>query len=1028
MLGCAWLLCLACSREPGTGAPPVPTPPASDAADEATVLDATAGTEVERALTAGEVHRYSLPLARAATLDLVVEQRGVDLELAVLGPAGEPLVTVDRTGPGHAESATWVAERPGTYSVEVRAWPGFGDGSYALKIERLRETTAQDRAHAEADRRFAEAEALRARGDRESCRRAVPLYHDALDRVRALGDRRQEAEILLQLGWVHRKYLEEKHPALEDYSRALSLFESLGEDARAASALNNLGRTHFDLGELAEAVDAWNRALAIERRLEDPAGEAYSLGNLAIAHRYLGEIQEALGAYDRSLELLHASADRDAEGRALHNRGRFYRLLGEDRQALADLEGALALSREVGDRRLEAAVLTVTGRIRERRGELDSAREALEEALALRIEVEDRHGRAVTERALGSLYARLGRAEEAESFDRRALAGFREVGAPREEADTLLGLGELAVAGDRPDEASPLLARALSRFREIRDPFGAIETLVALARSERARGDPRAALGRLEEALHEVETVRARLGSYSLRSSFFATRLDAYDLLVDLRMDLHRLEPEAGHDREALAASERARVRSLIDLLIESGAPPTAGADPELLAQERELEHRLAALEQERLRLGAGRAAAVEARLDELVRAYRALRGRIRASSPRYAALTEPRILTAGEIQRELLDPDTVLLEIHLGDRGSVLWLVTLDSLTSFELPSRAVIEGAARRAYELLEVSHLRETREASAQALAELSEMVLGPVAGRLAGKRLLVSGAGALQLIPFATLPEPGGHDAEPFVARHEIVTLPSASALAALRARTAGRPPPTGRVAVLADPVFEATDPRLQELSDGAAEPQSISTASTRGGEGLRRLPFSAGEAEAIVRVAGAGGSFRALGFAATREAAMSPALGGYRVVHFATHGELDTEHPELSRLVFSRFHADGRPRDGVLYGHEIYDLDLPVDLVVLSACETALGREMRGEGLVGLTQGFFHAGAARVLVSLWRVDDRATAELMARFYEGLFVEGLAPPAALRQAQLAVRSEPGWQAPYYWAGFVLQGEWR
>jgi CHAT domain-containing protein len=394
--------------------------------------------------------------------------------------------------------------------------------------------------------------------------------------------------------------------------------------------------------------------------------------------------------------------------------------------------------------------------------------------------------------------------------------------------------------------------------------------------------------------------------------------------------------------------------------------------------------------------------------------------------------------LTAGEIQRHLLDPETILLEIHLGPRRSVLWAVTIDAVESHELPPRAVIEKAARRAHELLGVSHLREYRAASSHALSELSRIVLGPVADRLVEQetaRLLISGAGALKLVPFAALPVPGDGDPEPLVARHEIVSVPSASALAVLRGQAAGRPRPPGTVAVLADPVFERTDPRFEGSggSDAPAIDASAPGARDAGDPAvpaghLRRLRYSSAEAEAILRFAGNGRSHRALGFEATREAAASPALGGYRIVHFATHGALDDEHPELSHLVFSRFDAAGHPRDGVLFAHQIDDLELPVDLVVLSACETALGKEVRGEGLVGLTQGFFHAGAQRVLVSLWQVDDRATAELMARFYEGLLAEGLPAPAALRRAQLAVRGEVGWRAPYYWAGFVLQGDWR
>jgi CHAT domain-containing protein len=156
--------------------------------------------------------------------------------------------------------------------------------------------------------------------------------------------------------------------------------------------------------------------------------------------------------------------------------------------------------------------------------------------------------------------------------------------------------------------------------------------------------------------------------------------------------------------------------------------------------------------------------------------------------------------------------------------------------------------------------------------------------------------------------------------------------------------------------------------------------------------------------------------------------MSPELAGYRIVHFATHGVFDNENPGLSGVALSMFDAGGRPQDGFLRLHDIYGLRLPVDLVVLSACDTALGKPLRGEGLVGVVRGFMHAGAARVVASLWKVDDDATGELMGRFYGEMLQNGRAPAAALRQAQIAMWQQDTWRAPYYWAAFVLQGEWR
>jgi CHAT domain-containing protein len=189
-----------------------------------------------------------------------------------------------------------------------------------------------------------------------------------------------------------------------------------------------------------------------------------------------------------------------------------------------------------------------------------------------------------------------------------------------------------------------------------------------------------------------------------------------------------------------------------------------------------------------------------------------------------------------------------------------------------------------------------------------------------------------------------------------------------------------------------------------------------------------LRFSRTEAEQIARLASSGGVLKALDFDASRETALRSELGQYRIVHFATHSVLNNEHPELSGVVLSLVDRYGRPRDGFLRLYDIYNLDLRADLVVLSACQTALGEEIRGEGLIGLTRGFLYAGAPRVVATLWKIDDRTTAEVMQRFYEQMLGRGRRPPDALRAAQIELWKMRGWDAPYYWAAFTLEGEWR
>lgn len=482
--------------------------------------------------------------------------------------------------------------------------------------------------------------------------------------------------------------------------------------------------------------------------------------------------------------------------------------------------------------------------------------------------------------------------------------------------------------------------------------------------------------------------------------------------------------------------------------------------------------------------------AKVEQELRDLLAQYREAQARIRQLSPGYAVLTRPTPLSVAEIQR-LLDEDTMLLEYLLGRERSLLWAVTPNAVTHFVLPKRAEIEAAARRVYELLKAARPAfldgETLKQKTQRLgrveaeyhraaAALSQMLLSPVAAQLEKKRLVIVADGALHYVPFAALPAPSG-DAEtrgrgdtgtnsakltvaasprrplaasplrPLIADHEIVPLPSATVLTLLRQQQPGRSAANKMVAVLADPVFSAEDARLiaQRLkdpksadekslaalsrTDAVAKYSSLERSSREAGIGsFRRLKFSRDEAEAIAGLAPAGRNLVALDFAASRASATSGDLRQYRIIHFATHGLVNTQHPELSGLVLSLVNERGEAQDGFLRLPEIYNLKLNAELVVLSGCETALGKEIRGEGLIGLTCGFMYAGAPRVVASLWNVDDQATARLMKQFYQRMLGEGMTPAAALRAAQIAAWQEQPRAVPYAWAAFVLQGEWR
>ncbi|MFY9821861.1 MAG: CHAT domain-containing protein, partial [Thermoanaerobaculia bacterium] len=533
-------------------------------------------------------------------------------------------------------------------------------------------------------------------------------------------------------------------------------------------------------------------------------------------------------------------------------------------------------------------------------------------------------------------------------------------------------------------------------------------------------GDLPGAQAAVEQGIERVESLRGTSASQDLRAAFLASKQQLYAFEVDLLMERYRRQPGAGWDAQALAAAERARARGLLDLLAESGADLRRGVDPALLARADAADRRVS--EADRLR-GQHRSLEAEQALRQALADADRAQTELRLASPAYAALTQPHPLSVPEIQRQVLDGDTLLLEYHLGRERSFLWAVTEKGLTAYELPRRAEVEETARRGYELLERSRETLAQRPAEESLQELSDLLLRPVAGLLGRKRLLIVPDGALHYLPFAVLPVPGS--SQPLVAGHEVVASPSASALAVARRELAGRRPAPRALAVVADPVFEAGDPRVKATGVVTVARHEPSAAR---GDRFQRLGYSRAEAEAVAALVPPDERLDALGFQASRETVLSGALGRYRIVHFATHGMLDAENPGLSKLVLSQVDEQGRPRNGFVWAHEIFGLRLPADLVVLSACQTALGKEIRGEGLVGLTRGFQYAGARAVLVSLWEVDDEATAELMRLLYRGMLERGEAPAAALRSAQDALRQRPEWNAPYFWAGFILQGDWR
>ncbi|HEV2764422.1 MAG TPA: CHAT domain-containing protein, partial [Pyrinomonadaceae bacterium] len=896
-------------------------------------------------------------------------------------------------------------------------------------------------------------------GDNERSRAAA----DRAYRVsRAAGYRRGEAQALYVLG--HAFYgLGDLQKSGDYYRRSLQLWRELNDWQAQSLVLVSLGYTFIELSEVARALDFCNKAFTLSRAGGDPHLEAVALRALGNLHTKLGENQQALDAFLRALALVEGVEDRRLKATILGGLGFTYDWLGEKRKALDYYGQALDIFKSIKDRWGEAEAELFIGEAHHSLGETETALAHYNAALSLFRALGMPRYQAQTLRDLGLVYDSLGDRARALDCYQQSLALTRPGQDQRYEAYTLNYVGRLHEGAGETRRALRYYERALALNRVAVDHAGEALTLYHVARAWRDLGRLEEARSRVESAIRIAESLRTKVAGHDLRAAYLASAHKYYELYVDILMRLHKERPAEGIDGAAFEASERARARSLLETLGESRADIRRGVDPQLLERERALQRDLSAKAELQMRLGGGpqhadEAAALAREIQQLATRYDEVRAQIKAASPHYAALTQPQPLGLREIQRQVLDDDSLLLAFELGDDRSYLWAVGRDHLASFELPARAEVESAARSFYGLLtasqpqpgETQEQRRERTAEADrqlpsASAALGSMLLGRAAPLLGQRRLLVVPDGALQYIPFQTLvvPELAEHTARsgeeggdtgqlPLVLTHEIVNEPSASALATLLNETAGRGAAPKTVAVLADPVFQPDDPRIQGASAGgpAGGPNELRQA-LRGvgfaedGGRLPRLLASREEAEAIMSVVPRGSGMKATDFEASRATAVGAELGQYRVVHFATHGLLNNEQPELSGIVLSLFDRQGQAQSGFLRLYDIYNLDLPVDLVVLSACNTGLGKEIKGEGLVGLTRGFMYAGAASVVASLWKVDDEATAELMRHFYRGLFERGLSPSSALREAQLAMRQQKRWRSPYYWAGFVIQG---
>lgn len=989
------LLLAACSGDPDRSRPVAEVEPDVTMRSEDQIVGETV------MLGPGEAHRKTMALGVGELLEAVVDQRGIDLTLRLLAPDGESVLEVDSpTGRDGDEHLLWRASSDGVYQLEIEgARSAKGPGAYLVRRFDKRFPGADDEALLQADR---DLRAGRAHARAKQWRDAEVSYRAALAVWQRLGRWRREGETLRALGFA--LYAQQDRAGTEAAWRGALDRYRRDEDPRRAHVEHDLGRLALRRGATREAVERFERACSGFEAGDDPRGAVMAWTGLGKAWHQHGALQRALDAFAEARRHNVGLGRPKVEAALLIDEASLLLELDRGEAARGAYQRALAHYRSDEDARGMSAALRGVADASVRLGELDTAETAARASLDV-LEVDARsRDRAAAWGALGNVHRKRGAFGEAIEAFEHALEWVQRAGLVRAEGNIVTALAQVRLDAGDPSQALVLFDRAAAIFHSLEAQTGEAMAMARGAVALQRLGRPREAWKRLEPALERVEQARGRTLRQDYRLSYFGSRQAYYDLAFSLLVALDRRFPDEGFAGRALAVHERRLAREIVEALTVEGDRPVIGREADLTD----------AIARRVPTAAATPDAAMQAQLETLHR----LRARPRGVEP--DAVPTP---DAEAIRTELLDHDTLALVYVLGDEASHLMSLGEGGLQLYPLPPRAELEGDVGRL-----LASLRQTRARSDAPRNELAmslgRLLLGPVAPLLGNRRLLIVPDGALRQLPFAALRHPSDPGSW-VLERHEVVMVSSLSSLAAQRQAEVDRPS-RARVVAFVDPVFEAADARLDGANAESSAPAGdVSRAvDTLGLGGLRRLAGTRREAAALERLWPKEAEVLR-GFDANREAFLAQDWRDVDVLYIASHG-LAHPQPELSGIVLSQLDRGGASRPGFLTSLDIARLHMPVGLVVLSACETGVGRHQPGEGQIGLAWSFRQAGAARLAVSLWQVDDRRTATLMEHFLR-FYRDSERVPESLRRAQLVVAGTDGAQ-PFDWAGFVAFGDWR
>lgn len=831
------------------------------------------------------------------------------------------------------------------------------------------------------------------------------------------------------------------------YSAAVNQWAIAGDLSRKSYALIELSFIESSGGNPLQGIDYLS--MAEEYFETDGNRRGLAFAYIAKGHLYstIAEKQKALEYYKKALEIFPDDVDSIDKASLMNGMGYVYEGFAEWNLSLTYRKRAIELFRREEHLFGELATLPSLIKLSFGVGDSNAAFSYLAETESLSSKVGDKFWAAVSYKQVGDYHFEKGDDETAVSFYARSLKILKKAGLQIEVGLIFDRLGMIYKRKKDYRRSRRYYEKALKTSQDISHKAAEANTLFNLARLESIEGNNQEALRLANSSIAVTESLFTDIRNVQSRGSYISSVYQRYEFLVGLLM---RFEKTAGSDQFALEAfqvSERSKARAMREHLMLAESDFTADADPLLVQKEKEFRTLLNAKSDNLTNLLSQGAEYVEiaAIKDDIAETEHALEdivGDLKQQSPVYSAIKDTPPFDIADFQNHVLDDDSLLLEFSLGSPESYLWIVSRNDFQYFSLPPKEHIEARVEKLRNLLESRELpiegliedyqNRIADADREYWTEahrLSNEILGPIAERLNGKRLIIVADGKLHYFPLASLPKPDTENDEPLLITNEIVNAPSASALKLITSRPQRAKQANRDILVFADPIYSETDERLTQRGSRAPNIVSIVVGNFRSIDSLHllsRLPGSDGEARSIAEVVGKAKVTVRSGFDANRESVLSPEVADYKILHFATHGLIDEDHPELSGLVLSLFDKNSVPQDGgFIRLQDVYGMNLNADLVVLSACDTGVGKEVKGEGLLSLNNAFLQVGAKSVVSSLWKVDDVAARELMTGFYRELTSENTIS-GSLRQAQINLYNDPRFHSPFYWASFTVQGD--